>query len=239
MIDKWLTTAWDAYKRNWLGIVAVILAVYIVTFVITGIVAAITGVATVGATILSYIQDGLDLSQMGPGLAITLFIAWLVSIWSQTAVLSAYRDALAGTVDVGKAINDGIKYYGKMLGVSLITSLAVGIPIILGVLALPIRFVGAVLAAILWIAAFLVSLLLLWAPAYVVTEGLDVVDALKKSWEHTKNKPSVVLWLLATAIVLSIIALVLSKVIPVLGFLLTLLVIEPLVGIVYLQAAKE
>jgi len=242
MIGEWFRDAWEMYKKNALDLAVIV------------IIAMIIGGIAVAATILGGVL--LAIANMWLGIAISVILGGITFVlvlpYVQAVLLSAYVDAAEGkNVDIGKVLSSGKEYWKDMFVVMLLMFVAIGVPLIVGVLGgamgigagLKMRnmvsmSLGALALIVLGIVALYFWIRLVWAPILVIRKKKDGMDAIRTSWEITEKDIGTALAYVGARIVVGIIGGIVA-VIPFVGPFISTLVVAPYGGVLYARASKD
>jgi len=196
--------SWEAFKLN------------VWTFVVLYLVPIGLTILLVTFYLLPLAASAADKTALAAGTAIIAVILTLltifVSIVFYPALIITQLESVKGNkISFSEAFNGGLNYVLRFIIAGLIGFVIVGGPIIISLL-LMFVLIGFVLLpfALLW--AVVATFFLFLTPYIIITQNLDAVSAIKKSYETTRRKWQ---WVLALYTITALLSIVSS--VPVIG----------------------
>ena len=208
--------SWKGFKLNlWTFIILYVLPIGLLTIVLTFSL----------APALAKVNENVTLATTGVVtasiIALLAFFALLLLIPAQ--IVTQLASAKGKEISIGEALSTGMKFLLQYILAAIISAVIIVGPMVLSML-LVLVLIGVLLLPFAFVWAIVAAFFLYLVPYVLITENLQAVDAIKRSFELTREKWQ---WVLAIVIVTTVISILGS--VPVIGVVLGLAL-----GIVYL-----
>jgi uncharacterized membrane protein len=184
--------AWNKFTKNAVPLIVAALVFGVVMIALQGIINVVQMLVSPGDT--SYVADdsGLSFSYAATGFAgiLVSIVGWFLSLLVSAAIQSAF---LGGIFDIanGQEVSVGSFFRPRNIGNVIIAGLIVGV----------ITTIGFFLCILPGVVA---SIMLMFTTIAVLDRNLSPLDAIKSSFETSKNNigPVLLTWLSVVAVVL-------------------------------------
>lgn len=245
MVTQYISSAWSAYRKNFGAIIGANIVLLFIVFAILFASAAPFVLALINAGLfsnsmapLSAEQNAQLIAAIGSNMAaffIGIIIVAVAGTVLRTGLVGIYTDALRGKrTEIGTMLSVAKEKFWTSLGSSILVGIIVMVVAFLLIVPTSIAFAGnvpagAFLIFVEVIVLVLFALLFALRNQAIVVNGLGAVDSVMASYNAVKSN---YLEFLAITLTLIVVSLVVSFV-PVLGMLLSMLVVQPVMELAY------
>ncbi len=183
--------AWKKFSKNAVPLIVATLVFAVVLIALQGIVNVVQMLVSPGDT--SYVADdsGLSFSYAATGFAgiLVAIVGWFLTLLVLGAIESAFFGGILSIAN-GEAVTVGSFFRPRNVGNVVIATLIVGI----------ITSIGSLLCVL---PGLIASIMLMFTTIAVLDRNLSPIDAIKSSFETSKNNigPALLTWLAIAAVV--------------------------------------